>query len=88
VDDNVDAAEMMKALLETYQHEVRVAYDGRGALEAVREFEPEIGLFYIGLPDVDGYELARRVPSGPEIAGDVSDRGYRLGSGRRPPACP
>jgi CheY-like chemotaxis protein len=61
VDDNADAADMMKTLLELHGHEVRVAYDGLSALATVSEFKPEIGLFDIGLPSMNGYELARRV---------------------------
>ena len=61
VDDNVDAAEMMQTLLELHHHEVRVAHDGQAALAAALDFRPDIGLFDIGLPHLDGYELARRV---------------------------
>jgi two-component system, sensor histidine kinase len=61
VDDNVDAAEMMAMLLELDGHDVRVAHDADSALSMAGEFAPDVGLFDIGLPDTDGYELARRV---------------------------
>jgi CheY-like chemotaxis protein len=61
VDDNADAAEMIAMLLELDGHEVRVAHDAHSALTLAGEFAPEVGLFDIGLPDADGYELARRV---------------------------
>lgn len=61
VDDNADAAEMMATLLELDGHEVRVAHDAESALAVADQFDPEVGLFDIGLPQMDGYELARRV---------------------------
>lgn len=61
VDDNTDAAEMMATLLELDGHDVRVAHDAKSALTLASQFVPEVGLFDIGLPEVDGYELARRV---------------------------
>lgn len=64
VDDNVDAAETMAALLETLGHEVAVAHDGEAALEAVSNVSPEIVLLDIGLPRMDGYEVCRRLREG------------------------
>lgn len=61
VDDNEDAAEMIAMLLQLDGHEVRVAHDAESALAAAAGFLPEVGLFDIGLPGTDGYELARRV---------------------------
>lgn len=61
VDDNADAAEMIAMLLELDGHDVRVAHDAESALSVAGEFTPEVGLFDIGLPETDGYELARRV---------------------------
>jgi CheY-like chemotaxis protein len=61
VDDDADAAELMAMLLELDGHEVRVARDADSALTVAGEFTPDVGLFDIGLPDADGYELARRV---------------------------
>src|SRR5262249_33231832 len=61
VDDNRDAAESLGLLLETMGHEVRVAHGGEEGLLAVREFAPAVVLLDIGMPDMDGYEGARRI---------------------------
>jgi len=61
VDDNEDAAELLSELLRSMGHDVRVAYDGPQALEALRSFAAEVGLLDIGLPVMDGFELARRI---------------------------
>ena len=66
VDDNVDAAQMLAALLEVQGHVVSVEYDGGGALERARRERPDVLLLDIGLPDIDGYELARRLRAQPE----------------------
>ena len=59
VDDNDDAASSLARLLEHAGHEVRDVRDGRSALDIVRAFEPEVVLLDIGLPDMDGWQLAR-----------------------------
>ena len=61
VDDNEDAAATLALLLRALGHETRVAHDGREALRAAAQFEPDVVLLDIGLPDVDGYEVARRL---------------------------
>jgi signal transduction histidine kinase/ActR/RegA family two-component response regulator/uncharacterized protein YoxC len=61
VDDNIDSAEMIAALLEMHGHDVRVAHEGESALATAREFAPDVGLLDIGLPGVNGYELASRL---------------------------
>jgi CheY-like chemotaxis protein/two-component sensor histidine kinase len=61
VDDNIDAAELLAASLEALGHTTRVAHDGPSALRAAEEFDPEVALLDIGLPVMDGYELARRL---------------------------
>lgn len=61
VDDNVDSAEMLQALLTTMGHEAGMAHDGHSALEAVDTQRPEVVLLDIGLPDMDGYEVARQI---------------------------
>ncbi|VXB15673.1 ATP-binding protein [Massilia sp. 9I] len=58
VDDNVDAAEMLATLLEIGGHEVRMAHDGAGAIDAARALLPEVVFLDIGLPDTTGYEAA------------------------------
>jgi CheY-like chemotaxis protein len=61
VDDNDDAAEMMAELLREMGHEVTVAHDGPSALAATLVRTPAVALLDIGLPIMDGYELARRL---------------------------
>jgi CheY-like chemotaxis protein len=67
VDDNRDAAESLALLLRLRGHEVREAYDGLDAVGAARAFRPDAVLLDIGLPGLNGYEVARRIrqePSG------------------------
>ncbi len=59
VDDNKDAADMLAESLMLQGCEIRVAYDGPSALRIAEAFLPEVGLLDIGLPVMDGYELAR-----------------------------
>jgi PAS domain S-box-containing protein len=61
VDDNADAAETMEILLKSIGHKVRVACDGIHALRAATDFRPHVVLLDIGLPGMDGYEVARRL---------------------------
>ncbi|HYE35113.1 PAS domain S-box protein [Methylocaldum sp.] len=61
VDDNVDSAESMALLLSLDGHDVRTAFDGPGALTVAAEFQPEAVLLDIGLPGMDGYEVARQM---------------------------
>jgi signal transduction histidine kinase len=70
VDDYVDASDSLLLLLQQAGHEVEVAHDGPAALEAVAAFQPEVVLLDIGLPGMDGYEVARRLrqqPGGKEL---------------------
>jgi len=69
VDDSVDGAESMSVLLEMLGHEVRVLYDGASAISAAPDFKPEVVILDIGLPDLDGYHVARALRSQPESAG-------------------
>jgi PAS domain S-box-containing protein len=61
VDDNVDAATMLDMLLRSLGHETRVAHEGAAALRIAEEFHPDIVLLDIGMPGIDGYEVARRL---------------------------
>ena len=61
VDDNRDSALSLSQLLSRRGHEVRTAYDGPGALKAAQDFKPDVFLLDLGLPGIDGYELARRL---------------------------
>jgi CheY-like chemotaxis protein len=60
-DDNQDSAESLGMLLELAGHEVQLAYDGQGALDSAACFLPDVILLDIGLPKMDGYEVAARL---------------------------
>ena len=67
VDDNQDAADILaRCLARVMGQEVEVAYDGPKAVAIAREFRPEVVLLDIGLPGMDGYEVAERLRGGPE----------------------
>jgi len=61
VDDNRDGAESLQMLLELAGHEVRLAHDGEEALAKAESYRPEVILLDIGLPKLDGFEVARRL---------------------------
>jgi signal transduction histidine kinase len=61
VEDNIDAAESLATLLRLWHHDVNVVHDGCAALDAAREQQPEVVLLDIGLPGLDGYQVARRL---------------------------
>ena len=61
VDDNRDAADILVMFLEMHGCTARAAHTAGAALAVLEEFEPQVALFDIGLPDMNGYELARRV---------------------------
>ncbi len=67
VDDNVDGAESLAIFLQLLGLETRTAYDGPAGLEAAEEFRPQVVLLDIGLPRMDGYEVARRIRHHPEL---------------------
>jgi CheY-like chemotaxis protein len=60
IEDNPDARQMLRTLLELDGHHVDVAEDGKAGLETLVQQRPEVALVDIGLPEIDGYELARR----------------------------
>ncbi|HEX5463057.1 MAG TPA: response regulator [Steroidobacteraceae bacterium] len=66
VDDNRDAAESMSMLLEMWGHDVAYAYDGPSALERAEQWQPEAVFLDIGLPGMDGYEVAERLRELPQ----------------------
>ncbi|HVT34966.1 MAG TPA: response regulator, partial [Nevskiaceae bacterium] len=67
VDDNKDAADSLAILLREAGHTVETAYSGVSALKLAVSFHPEVILLDIGLPGMDGYEVAGRVRDMPEI---------------------
>jgi two-component system CheB/CheR fusion protein len=83
VEDNADSAESMACLLRHYGYEIEVASNGLTALEAVKGRHPDVVLLDIGLPDIDGWEVAKRLketdsPKRPLIIAD------RVCPGQRP----
>ncbi|HEV7443014.1 MAG TPA: ATP-binding protein, partial [Steroidobacteraceae bacterium] len=68
VDDNVDAAESLGTMLAYSGHDVRVAHGGVEALSAAREFSPNVMILDLGMPEMDGYAVARAVRSDPKFA--------------------
>jgi DNA-binding response OmpR family regulator len=61
VDDNKDAADSMALLVETAGHRVRTAYDGQEALDLASAFAPDVLLLDLGVPGLNGFEIARRI---------------------------
>jgi signal transduction histidine kinase/DNA-binding response OmpR family regulator len=71
VDDNVDGAESLAGLLDLLGHQTTVAHTGPDGLAAVRTARPDLALLDIGLPGMDGYEVARRLRDDPATRGVV-----------------
>ena len=67
VDDNRDAAQALRLLLENDGHEVRVASDGPAGLAMAREYRPDVALLDIGLPQMNGFELAQQMRRDPAL---------------------
>jgi CheY-like chemotaxis protein len=67
VDDNRDFANTLAALLETFGHEVRTVYDGRTAVAIAGEYRPDAVLLDIGLPEMNGYDVARELRQAPGL---------------------
>jgi DNA-binding response OmpR family regulator len=65
VDDNRDATESLTMLLQITGHETRSAFDGADALELASRFRPDVVLLDIGLPGLNGYDVARRIREQP-----------------------
>ena len=64
-DDNEDSAESFAMLLSFSGHEVRIVHDGASALDAVRDFRPDVAFLDIGMPGLTGYEVAQAVRAEP-----------------------
>jgi CheY-like chemotaxis protein/anti-sigma regulatory factor (Ser/Thr protein kinase) len=84
VDDNVDAATTLAELLKAYRHDTRTAFDGLAAVEAAIAYQPDVVLLDIGLPKLDGYEVANRIRQQPTLKHIVlvAMTGYGLESDR------
>jgi DNA-binding response OmpR family regulator len=61
VDDNMDSSEPLSLLLQARGHQTRVAVEGEAAITVAAEFQPTFVLLDLGLPGIDGYEVARRL---------------------------
>ncbi len=85
VDDNVDAAELLAEAVGSFGYHTVIAHDGAAALRMAEAFAPDVALLDIGLPVMDGYELAGRLRSGPrgERMKLVAITGYGQESDRR-----
>jgi CheY-like chemotaxis protein len=84
VEDNADSREMLKTLLTLAGHEVSEAVDGPSAIEAMAREHPDIAFIDIGLPGIDGYEVASHVRAQSHGADVllVTLTGYGLGADR------
>ncbi|TDV07113.1 ATP-binding response regulator [Paraburkholderia caballeronis] len=84
-DDNADAAASLLTLLELAGHEVRMAHDGAAALALAESFRPDVAILDIGLPQMDGYEVARALRTLPATAHTllIALTGFGLDSDRQ-----
>jgi two-component system, chemotaxis family, CheB/CheR fusion protein len=82
VDDLPDSADTLRDLLDAWGHEVRAVYSGEAALEAAAALEPEIVLLDIGMPGLDGYEVAARLRKAHPTLKIVALTGYGQESDR------
>jgi PAS domain S-box-containing protein len=76
VDDNQDAADSLAMVLRFEGHETSVAYSAQAAIETVQSYQPEFVLLDIGLPNMDGYEVARRIQASGSTARIIALTGY------------
>ncbi len=85
VDDNEDTAQGLAFLFQAWGHEARVVHDGLAAIEAAREYQPEVVVLDIGLPRMDGFEVAPRLRLLPGLSRTliVATSGYGRDKDRR-----
>lgn len=85
VDDNTDAADLLGEALSLSGYETRVAYDGPSALALAATFHPDMALLDLGLPGMNGFELATRLhaTAGLEDLKFIAVTGYGLAGDRR-----
>ncbi len=85
VDDNTDAADMVAMTLQMAGHEVRAAYSGKAALQTAVDYQPDFVLLDIGMPEMDGYEVAHRLRQLPQTKnlGLIAITGYGQDSDRQ-----
>jgi CheY-like chemotaxis protein len=68
IEDNQDAAEILREVLEMYEHEVAVAHSGPAGVQTARAFHPQVVLCDLGLPGMNGYEVASALRQDPETS--------------------
>ena len=83
VDDNEDAANTLAMILKLEGHEIDTAYSGAEALERIDKFEPDIVLLDIGLPGLDGFQVAERIRAKPKHRACAPGGDYGLWPGCR-----
>ena len=83
VEDNEDTRRMLRGALALEGHQVTEASDGAAGIEAAAQAHPEIAIIDIGLPDIDGYEVARRLRRGGDATVLVALTGYGQAEDRR-----
>jgi two-component system CheB/CheR fusion protein len=83
VEDNADAASTLQIALELLGHVVHVASDGNAGVEAAERLAPQVVICDIGLPGIDGYEVARRLSAREHRPLLVAVTGYALPEDRR-----
>jgi two-component system, chemotaxis family, CheB/CheR fusion protein len=85
IEDNLDAAESLRLALELEGHEVAIAHDGPQGIKRARELTPEVVLCDIGLPDMDGYAVAKALRHEPGLRNTflVALTGYALPEDQR-----
>jgi two-component system, sensor histidine kinase len=76
VDDNIDAATSLAAFLQLDGHQAEAVHSAKGALDAIATFGPDVVLLDIGLPEMDGYEVAKRIRAGGSCVRLVALTGY------------
>ena len=85
VEDNEDAADTLREMLLAWDQEVEVARDGRDGVVRARAFRPDLVLCDVGLPGIDGYEVARTIRADPGLSGTylVAVTGYASSDDQR-----
>jgi CheY-like chemotaxis protein len=85
VDDNVDTVTTLAMLVQESGHDVRTAYDGSSVLEAALDYRPNVVLLDIGLPGLNGFEVAKRIRQQPALQNTVlvAMTGYGQDSDRK-----
>lgn len=85
VEDNVDAAHMLEFALDSEGHEARLAFDGKDAIETAKQFRPDAVVLDVGLPGMNGYEVARAIRQLPGLSrvNIIGATGYGQDADRR-----